>query len=461
MAVDSVRDGGLSAGAGAAEITPPLEVGLLMSSVDGRWAEFEGVRKPLQARALVIESRGPGPSRRRRSAIVALDLLALSGKALGGFKDFKARISEASGGAVGPDEIVLACTHTHTAPESGAITDLYMRSSFESWIELVVAQVGKAIAAAATALKPCDIACGSTTVAGLGIHRRYKTTNGVLMSHPEPPADIILSRDGAVDDSVNVLSFRDKEGRLTALLVNATCHPVYEMCIPHVSPDYPGELCSLLEQRYPDAHAIFLNGAAGNVNPQGVSSGPDAAKDHANKLAASVEQAIDASFPVASPKLLMRRRSLKLPTRLPSGIEVGHMLSTEIVAVSLGDVALIFLAGEPFAETALAIRSNSPFRSTFVVGLSEETIGYIPTDEAFSEGGYEIGFGPWSVLAPGSEGILRHESQQLLGDLIASAEELTGEAILPAPHAFGTNVGDGRQAHEAADLARTAFTDRG
>ena len=92
----------LSAGAAWREITPPLEVGLLMSSVEGRWEKFEGIRKGLFARAVVLEGESAGGTF-QRAAIVALDLLALSGKALGGFDEFKARIAAAAGYAVKAD----------------------------------------------------------------------------------------------------------------------------------------------------------------------------------------------------------------------------------------------------------------------------------------------------------------------------------------------------------------------
>jgi hypothetical protein len=275
------------------------------------------------------------------------------------------------------------------------------------------------------------------------------------MSHPEPPADIILSRDGAVDDSVNVLCLREASGQVIALVVNATCHPVYEMCNPYISPDYPGELCELLEGKHKGGVAMFLNGAAGNVNPRGVSAGAAAAHAHARELADCVSHAVRQLKLIGSPSLHMLRRQFELPSRLPAGSDIGRRVAAEIAAVSVGDIGLLFLSGEPFAETALAVRRESPFESTFVVGCSEETIGYVPTDEAFREGGYEIGFGPWSVLSPGSEAILRREGDQLLHELIA-ANEPAGGTPLPAPHAFGGAVDGKRPAGVASNVAKPA-----
>jgi neutral ceramidase len=431
----------LSAGAAVRDITPPLEVGLLMSSVEGRWAPFESVRKPLLARVVALQGHTPAGVA-QRVAVVALDLLALSGKAVGGFDAFKSRIAAAADHAVTPQQIVLACTHSHTAPESGAITDLYLTDEFGQWIETVVSQIGQAIAAAADALQPCQFAYGTTQAPGLGIHRRFQTTRGIMMSHPEPPADVLISRDGAVDDSVNVATFRDSDGKLIAVLVNATCHPVYEMCTPTVSSDYPGELTTILDETYDGAVSLFLNGAAGNVNPTGVSAGPAAAQRHAAALAKAVRKAIETTTPESSPHLQLRRQSFDLATRLPRGEDVGVKLNAEVVGLRLGNAGFVFLPGEPFAETALAVRQASVFDFTAIVGFAEETIGYVPTDQAFAEGGYEASFGPWSLVAPGSERRLRQEAVAVLEKLMISVEDLTQVRSSPKPHTFGEAVAD-------------------
>jgi hypothetical protein len=395
-----------------------------MSSVEGKWQPFEGVRKPLFARAVVVQGRSPIQcgGRTQRFGIVSLDLLALSGKALGRFDEFKAQVSEATKSVLAPDEIVLACTHTHSAPESAAITDLYRTGAFKKWGSYLSHQIGRALYAASHSLRPCRVFYGSVSAPGLGIHRRYKTTRGIMLSHPQPPDDIVLSRDGAVDDSINVVAFRDESDRLAAILVNATCHPVYEMCWPDVSPDYPGELCSILQHKHVGAVPIFLNGAAGNINPIGVSAGPAAAHFHAERLARAVDDALSQSRSIRTNELLVRRRSFCLPTRLPQGEDAGQLLPCEIVGVRLGEVALIFLPGEPFAETAIWLRESSPFKFTAVVGYSEETVGYIPTESAFSDGGYETAFGSWSFLASGSEAWLRKHSTELLNELALGCE---------------------------------------
>ena len=110
-------------GAATAEIPTPLNVGLLMSSGRELWEPFESVRLPICARTVVIEQN------EQRIAIVSLDLLGLSGEAVGGMSCFKRRVSQAAGSLVSSNAMILCCTHTHTSPESAALTDLYQTPS--------------------------------------------------------------------------------------------------------------------------------------------------------------------------------------------------------------------------------------------------------------------------------------------------------------------------------------------
>lgn len=412
-----------AAGAASAEITPPLEVGLLMSSVDGLWSPFEGVQSPLMARALVLRPGGRGSENGVATepvAVVALDLLGLSGQAVGGWARFKAGVAAAAGDVVPPERIVLACSHTHCAPESLALSNLCETSAYQSWLALLVTRIGQAIREAARTLRPCRLAYGSTIAPGLGIHRRIQTSRGVLLSHPPPPDDIVLSRGGPIDDSVNVLVARDlrDEGQVIATVVNATCHAVHEMCIPRVSADYPGVVSEALEAAHPGSVALFLNGAAGNINPTTVSAGPETSRRHGLALAGAVDGLLTAGNGLTDCEgVAFERRAVTLPTRLPNGRPEGRVLHAEIAALRVGPASFVFLPGEPFVETGLKLRARSPLALTAVVGYAEDYIGYVPTDAALAEGGYEATFGKWSVVGIGSEPKLRREASALLDAL--------------------------------------------
>jgi hypothetical protein len=398
-------------GAGKIEITPPLEIGLLMSSVEQRWAAFEGVRRPLYARAIVIEGG------ERRIALVSLDVLGISDRAFGGMARFKRRALATLDDRLQPSDLILTATHTHSGPETLALSDLYRTPAFQVWLGVLAEQIGMALHHALDALRPCRMDVGTGLAPGLSIYRRIHTTQGILLSHPPLPPEIVLSREGPVDDSVNVAAFRDASGQMVALLVNATCHPVHEMCIPQISPDYPGETCHELEQRYPGATALFLNGAAGNINPPTVSGGPADADRHGRRLASIAEEMLRHLHPVTGAELTLRRRKVVLPARTLRGAPATRPRTAPIAALRLGDALFLFLPGEPFVETGLALRAESPFGFTAVVGYAEDGTGYIPTDRAFDEGGYEIGPGRWSRLARGSEPILRQAAHELVTTL--------------------------------------------
>ena len=398
-------------GSGQREITPPRDVGILMSSGRGEWAPFEGVRLPLCARALVVDNA------QTRVGLVALDLLGLAGEAVGGMDDFKRRVSAHAGHALEAEQIVLASTHTHSGPESLALSDLYRTEPFRNWVKALAERIGAALGDATRSLRPCRLMVSSIPGAGLSVNRRIKTERGITSPRAVRPTDVVYGPEGPTDDQVRVAAFIEQSGRPAAILVNATAHPVYEMCIKQVSPDYPGEMARLLEKRHPGATALFFQGAAGNINSPQVSTGPADAGRHGRQLADLVDRALGKLRPVQGSDLAIRWRQIKLPARTLQGEPQAEPLLGAVGALRLGSAAMVFLPGEPFVEIALAVRKASPFDFTAVVGYAESYIGYIPTDRAFSSGGYECRPGRWSRVAIGSEQVVRQEAIGLLKSL--------------------------------------------
>ena len=62
----------------------------------------------------------------------------------------------------------------------------------------------------------------------------------------------------------------------------------------------------------------------------------------------------------------------------------------ELQVIRLNDVAFVAIPGEPFVEIGLNIKRQSPIPYTFVCGYSNGCLVYIPTAEAFEQGGYEV-----------------------------------------------------------------------
>ena len=73
-------------------------------------------------------------------------------------------------------------------------------------------------------------------------------------------------------------------------------------------------------------------------------------------------------------------------------IDQGEPLFRELKcwALRINDMGIIAVNGEPFAELALAVKRDSPLTHTFFLGYSNGCLGYLPTPEAFDEGGMEV-----------------------------------------------------------------------
>lgn len=59
-------------------------------------------------------------------------------------------------------------------------------------------------------------------------------------------------------------------------------------------------------------------------------------------------------------------------------------------ALRIDDVGLVAVSGEPFAELSLEVKRHSPLPQTIFLGYSNGCIGYLPTPQAFAEGGMEV-----------------------------------------------------------------------
>lgn len=252
-------------------------------------------------------------------------------------------------------------------------------------------------------------------------------------------------------------------------ITNFTSHPVIlgpdNLCI---SSDYPGAVVRSLEN-LTGRDAMFLNGCCGNVNPYTATTDTtrpydrrggsyEEVKRYGEVLALEVLKSIKLGERVDLDKcrgvgyrksvVELRLRSgvrelisssgigiegmiaeaerqknvyelwrLKLTKAFLSEIGGREALPAPIAAISLCDkIAMVFLPAEVFVEHQLYIKSRSPFKYTVVSCYFNSYWMYIPTREAFHEGGYETEI-PISIIEPGEGEKLREEAVKLLQDL--------------------------------------------
>src|SRR5262249_30063395 len=64
----------------------------------------------------------------------------------------------------------------------------------------------------------------------------------------------------------------------------------------------------------------------------------------------------------------------------------------EIAALRLGTFGLAWMPGEIFVELGREVEQAAGLRPTRTIGLTNGSMGYIPTRRAYAEGGYEAGY---------------------------------------------------------------------
>ena len=65
-------------------------------------------------------------------------------------------------------------------------------------------------------------------------------------------------------------------------------------------------------------------------------------------------------------------------------------IPAEHICISLCETAFFSFPGELFTEIGMEIKAKSPFTNTYIIGLANGDVGYVPTRKAISEGGYAV-----------------------------------------------------------------------
>ncbi len=408
----------LRAGVAKLDITPP--VGVRLAGYDERVFPSLAVHDPLWARAIVFDNGAT------RVGLVAIDTLGISAEAVA-----MVRQGAAAFGIV-PEALLVSATHTHSGPVFWA-DDSLATDEREYWAALPERLVA-VLKEASRALSPVRVGAASGWSA-IGINRREKTPGGT----------IVLGRNhfGPFDPEVGVLRIDHATGEPMACLVNYACHGV---CLSGdnylTSADYPGFAVHAIEERIPGVTGLFMNGACGNVNPRegamghGLASGGSfmIAERAGSALAREAARAWHKAVPDDCGRLTYASRTVALPTnraRAISRAEEGvrraeraiarptrqwspyliwydvpdpearrralqHLrdqddtpVQCETQAIGIGPATLLAWPGEVFCELGMDAKQRSPFRPTYTIGYANGWIGYVPTPEAFQEGGYE------------------------------------------------------------------------
>ncbi|MFH1719503.1 MAG: neutral/alkaline non-lysosomal ceramidase N-terminal domain-containing protein, partial [Planctomycetota bacterium] len=287
-----VKQANWKAGVASTAITP--EEPMWMAGYAARNKPSEGKIHDLYAKALVLEDE-----QGTRVVIVTVDLIGIPRPT----RDWLEK--EASKRyKIGPEALLLNSSHTHSGPVIRetrysiygntlyGLTPEQIRQSDE-YVESLQEKILQLIGQAIDNLAPAKL--GYTHArAGFAMNRRLPTETG-FQNSPNP--------DGPVDHDVPVLRIDGDDGKLRAVLFGYACHSTtlsfYQFC-----GDYPGFAQQYIEERHPEAAAMFIAGCGGDQNPypRPKAEALEYCKQHARGLANGVETALEArARPVAGP----------------------------------------------------------------------------------------------------------------------------------------------------------------
>ena len=417
-------------GAAQVDITPDRD--MIDQELNGHLRPDERGSR-LLAKALVMTWQ------RQRSVLIAVDNC--------GFETANAvqlcrAVAEATG--IPTENIIISASHTHSAPLLEPLSGPHPYRDF---------LYGKIAAVAREAQQSCRcarIGHGVTHVAGASFNQRVPLAEGGVKFTRDFREGLATGR--PVDPRLNVVRIDDEQGSPIAGWVRFAAHPACVIFNAPISAEYPGYMTEELSQSVSDgAPILFGYGASGDVNCIPMFGTEDDSAKLGHQLAQQVAEVfsrietraprrftggtkvmnlpLDASISLETldreieeihsfiegldrqPDLewvigyncrkewtVAQKKNLVQPLadwaeRTRRDIQAGRVFPrhwpVEVIALRLDDLALLFVACEPFTELGLAVAARSPLQETLLVSLSNGGEGYIVTAEEHRRGGYE------------------------------------------------------------------------
>ena len=404
----------------------------------------KGIQLPLSCRGVVLTGAGDP------IVMMAVDWIGIGN---GGQTVFREQVAKAVGTTA--DRVVVHALHQHDAPRCDFSADELLRehgagdSGFDTRFARDVVQRTAAAASQAlrSAVEITHAGVGEGTVDRVASNRRIMGPDGKVQhvrytATADPKIRAFPA--GTIDPQLKMISFWNQDQPLVALTYYAT-HPQSYYRTGLANPDFPGMARNArqLETGVPHVH---FNGAGGNI---GAGKWNDGAKENrqvlADRVAAGMKQAWQATrrTPIAGADVRWRFVPVQLPlaahlqyaeeglirqiasadlkpaTRYAAARNLAWIRrcrAKDTILVScleIGSARILHLPGELFVEYQL---NAQKLRSDLFVAMAaygDYGPGYIGTEIAYSQGGYETSPRA-SRVAPEVEGVLMTAIRALL-----------------------------------------------
>ncbi|WP_414662993.1 neutral/alkaline non-lysosomal ceramidase N-terminal domain-containing protein [Horticoccus sp. 23ND18S-11] len=357
-----------------------------------------GVRDPIFHRIAALDD---GKS---QLFIIASDLCLFSPTV---YDEVTAELKKETG--IEPRQVWWTVTHSHSTPEVGppGMYDILLKGRSDhpwdrDYCAFIKSSLIGGIKQARAQLAPARLAMG-TGMSRANINRRARDVDGKI--------SLGLNPDGPTDRQIGLIRLERPDGSPMGLIANYAMHgTVLAGSMLQISGDGPGVVAAYVEEKL-GAPTLYVNGAAGNLAP--IYTVQDLPRSHIGEFRVLLgDKILEANRAMGAAgddvNLWVGETWVETPRRKDLGwsdelkaFAAKSQGGTDLVRIPvrvarINDTVLWASPVELFCEIALNVRRDSPFRHNFYFGYANGWLGYLPTAQAFRDGGYEPRTSPFT-----------------------------------------------------------------
>ena len=418
------------------DATPPIGAHLAYNPVINTWD------MSLRARGIVLTGAG------EPIVLCAVDWVGIGSE---GHDMFRQILAEAAGTDM--HRVAVHTVHQHDAPGCDFTAERILKEHgitphrYEGTFHREVLQrLDTAVRDAMEKQQPIThLGLGSASVHKVASNRRILGPDGKvgpMRGSSCRNKDLIAAPEGVIDPELSLVSFWNGDTPVAVLSYYA-CHPqsYYRTGIPN--PDYPGIARFMRQLAVPQALHVHFDGAGGNV---AAGKYNDGSKEMRLILAQRLEDGMRRAWE-ATERTPINAAAIRWTVE-PVGLPVAEGLNAEelekrmleeenmtvvedcarklawlqrreagipidVACLSLGNARILHLPAELFVEYQLMAKAERPDLFVAMAAYGDYTPGYICTEIAYEQGGYEA-TPRSSNVSPKVEAVLTEVIQTLL-----------------------------------------------
>lgn len=406
----------LKAGFARLDVTPPLG-----AELSGYFyvRHAKGVLDPLELNAVAV-SNGT-----HTVILMAIDFIGIR---LNYMNALKAIITERTG--VPADHVLIAALHQHTSCciADGRETNL----TDKTYLDVLFRKFGDAAQMAIDDLKEASVSVAAQDVAEpIAFVRRYFTADGGVATNPSSKLTLTGRCDEA-DNTMRLVRFH-REGAKDIAILNFSTHPDV-IGGEYMSADWPGFTRRFVEKDIPDVSCLFFTGCQGDSNHIDFFKPKDQRMkgeryEHSRYMGRTVADAVVKAWnnttevsgdEISGQFTVVYNRTNTVDiekydeykawyadyeagkldpkphiTELAYATRIINLRTSPIfrpvplTVIRFGDVVLTGFGGEAFTAYGQMTRDLAPGKFVVCAVCANGYEGYLPTEKAFQQGGYE------------------------------------------------------------------------